>query len=110
MNPEIEVSLATKDFEIDPDVSNNALRAYISTRFCQLRGEYWTLTYPRDDPKAREMIEAILNKAAIKLTADDIFNFEKALLKLYPMDVLRRRAWEIRSDFRDIAGQSQYDL
>ena len=42
-------------------------------------------------------------------TMDDVFRLEKTLIRFCSEQELRRRSWQIRSDFRDIAGQAGYD-
>jgi hypothetical protein len=98
------------DVKVDRSVKNGYVQEYIRVRFNQLDGEYRTAMPPGGDPEASRMIGEVRSHARVGLLLDDIMNYEKAVLKLCPPSYLRRRAWQLRTEFRDFAGPSQYDL
>lgn len=75
--------------------------------FDYLVSEYQGLPPEVGDREARRTIETILH--APKHHRADLHPLELALLKLRPIDRLRRDAWAYRDRLRDVAGRARYE-
>jgi hypothetical protein len=53
-------------------------------------------------------IEAVLADPRDKARADDIYVLQQALVRLYSEEQLRRRIWDFRCQYRDVAGEDAY--
>lgn len=84
------------------------LSEYGLSYFNELLSEFRTLSTNNADPEVMATIDAILRKPS--LTWDDIFTFEKSILKLQSIDIVRRRAWALREKYRQLAGQPMYEV
>ncbi|MDG3004364.1 hypothetical protein [Paludisphaera mucosa] len=87
--------------------SRNRLHEFDRVYFDYLVSEYQGLPPDEGDVDARRTIEAILH--APKHHRADLHPLELALLKLRPIDRLRRDAWAYRDRLRDIAGRARHD-
>jgi hypothetical protein len=74
--------------------------------FDYLASEYQILPPGAGDPEARRIVEAILH--APKHHRADLHPLELSLLKLRPIDRLRRDVWAYRDRVRDVAGRPRY--
>ena len=83
------------------------LSEYGLSYFSELLSEYRSLSRNNADPEVKATIDAILSKRS--LTWGDIYTFEKSILRLQPIDNVRRRAWALREKYRQLAGQQLYD-
>jgi hypothetical protein len=84
------------------------LSEYGLSYFNELLSEYRTLSMKDADPEAKATAEAILKKEA--LTWGDIYSFETTILKLQPIEHVRRRAWALREKYRSMFGEQAYDV
>ena len=84
------------------------LSEYGLSYFNELLSEYRTLSTNNADPEVKATIDAILGKPS--LTWGDVYTFEKSILKLQPIETVRRRAWALREKYRQLAGQQMYDV
>jgi len=71
-----------------------------------LNAEYRNLQGGATDPVACAAIEAILAKPHPTWT--DLHALELALLRIRPLEAVRRQVWSVRSKFRDLAGPAEY--
>src|ERR1051326_8185833 len=79
--------------------------------FQQLAGLYQTSISKDINPAAKAEAESILAKLADDphaLNWDQVFRLESAILKLEPLDRLRRRVWSIREEYREMASPSEW--
>ncbi|HEY7556767.1 MAG TPA: hypothetical protein VIH18_18360 [Candidatus Binatia bacterium] len=83
------------------------LAEYGLSYFDELVSEYRILSLKNIDSEAKARADEILQKQA--LTWGDIYTFEIAILKLQPIESLRRRAWTLREKYRAMAGEQGYD-
>jgi len=81
------------------------------TYFEQILAEYRLLPSPTapDKISVKEAIDPIASKVQMERTWSDLFEFEKGILKLQSDDVVRRRAWVIRAEYRALAGDQLYE-
>jgi hypothetical protein len=84
------------------------LSEYGLSYFNALLSEYRTLSTNNADPEVLATIDAILAKKS--LTWGDIYTFEKTILRLQPIDTVRRRAWALREKYRQLAGKQMYEV
>jgi hypothetical protein len=84
------------------------LSEYGLSYFNELLSEYRTLSMKDADPEAKAAAEAILKKEA--LTWGDIYSFETTILKLQPIEHVRRRARALREKYRAMVGEQAYDV
>jgi hypothetical protein len=84
------------------------LSEYGLSYFNELLSEYRTLSTNNADPEVMTTIDAILRKQS--LTWGDIYTFEKSILKLQPLEIVRRRAWALREKYRQLVGQQLYEV
>jgi hypothetical protein len=85
----------------------NPMRTYGRMYFDHLVSEYRHVLGSDADPEAKAIIEEIL--ARPRRTWADLHSFERALLRLQPEEVLRRKAWILRDKFRKLAGRAAYE-
>jgi hypothetical protein len=72
----------------------------------ELIAEYRTLASKADNPRAEEFIQELLKKT--QMTWDDLMGLELAVVKVLPLEKLRRKAWSIREEYREIAGEAEW--
>src|SRR5215813_5537083 len=84
------------------------LSEYGLSYFNELLSEYRTLSMKNADPEAKATAEAILQKES--LTWGDIYSFETIILKLQPIEQVRRRAWALREKYRAMVGEQAYEV
>ena len=84
------------------------LSEYGLSYFNQLLSEYRTLSMKNADPEAKATADAILQKQS--LTWGDIYAFEITVLKLHPIEHLRRRVWALREKYRVMFGEETYAI
>ena len=95
---------------------------YLSQYFQQLVGLYRTMPRPPPPPAGTVVQELVAAQLAAVAEANgiiarsergyiawaDIYRLEQAMLKLASLPELRRKAWSLRRDFSEIAGQDRY--
>lgn len=74
-----------------------------------LFGQYQSMGPSEDDPAARKEAEAIVNMDPDEIDWDDLYRLELAILKLEPELSLRRRAWILRNEYREMASAKEYN-
>jgi hypothetical protein len=87
-------------------------RDYLLSYIDQLIGQYQIsdgATSGLEGTGARNLIDAVGKKPSSQLTWDDAYNIEAALVEIETGESLRRKAWAIRAEYRDIVGQRQYE-
>jgi len=74
-----------------------------------LFGQYRSLNNPVDDPKAKAEAESVINKEGEKkeITWEDLYRLELAIIKLEPVDLLRRRTWILRQEYKEVASAEE---
>ncbi len=88
-----------------------AYQKYIHSRITLLTSEWPATAAALTEPlrtEANQIFESVIALDG-SATMDDVFRLEKTLLRFCSEPELRRRSWQIRSDFRDVAGQAGYD-
>src|SRR6266700_594767 len=77
--------------------------------FEHVLAEYLTRGAPDSSPPGR--ISQIVSKyqTGRAVTWADLYVLEKHILTTQPFNVLRRRAWGLRANFREIIGQRAYE-
>jgi hypothetical protein len=75
--------------------------------FDYLASEFHVLPPQGGDPEARRIAESILRVP--KHHRADLHPLELALLRLRPLDRLRRDVWAYRDRLRDVAGRARYE-
>jgi hypothetical protein len=58
----------------------------------------------------REIADSMIRKPLPEITWSDLFQLEKCILRLQSDKTIRQRAWALRSKFKDIAGEKEYDI
>jgi hypothetical protein len=75
-----------------------------------LYSEYLALAETAEKQAIRPVIDAIHEKRrSCQLTWSDIYAFDLTLLNIRPLQNLIRKAYDVRSRYRNIAGQKEYD-
>jgi hypothetical protein len=100
------------DFGFRSQPTNQALSAEAITYFEQVAAEYQLVLPGPQSPSAdaaRKIGDAIVSKAPEQRTCADLFELEICVVRLQPEAELRRRAWALRSKYRDLAGKEEYD-
>src|SRR5688572_10037850 len=87
------------------DRTDNAFR---QSYFSLLQGRFRLLTVADKNVPAFTEADAISNKCADDVTWEDIYRLELAILKLEPIDDLRRHAWAIRQEYRGVASATDF--
>jgi hypothetical protein len=90
-------------------VVRNGLDAPAHARFDQLVAVYQTLQTSSGNIQAAKLAEEMIGKEPSQRSISDLNTLEIAVLASQPIDTVRRRAWTLRSEFRDIAGAKMYD-
>ncbi|WP_162054671.1 hypothetical protein [Pontibacter pamirensis] len=97
-------------FPVDP--LNQSLPAYGLIYFKHLLGQYETL--PEDKltrPEAVKMNKILVeyHKAPQNISWKDLYVFDMLLVKILPPEKLRRKVWNLRARYREVAGIREYD-
>lgn len=86
---------------------------YTCAYFDHLRSEYTRAVPAADDEKARRLNERLgpifEKREKQELTWDDVYTFDLELLELLSDEDLVRKAYDMRSKYRSIAGARDYD-
>lgn len=99
---------------LDPDSNPQQISPYNEVPHIDLDSSPPQLTSdseaPAIDPARRALLDGIQQKRNKgKLTWSDIYTFDLTLLDLLPPENLFRKAFSLRSKYRSIAGQREYD-
>lgn len=73
-----------------------------------LFGQYMTLGPSENDAAARKEAEEIVKMDPDDIDWDDLYRLELAIIKLEPEASLRRRAWILRNEYREMALSDEY--
>ena len=79
-------------------------------QFNNIIGEYRSLGLDDIDEElqpVRKGADASIAKCP-RITWSDVYVFERAVLRLQPVEVLKRRAWSMREKYRAIVGEEMY--
>lgn len=86
---------------------------YTYAYFDHLHGEYQGLLAKTDAAEARKLEElvrpAVEKRAKGELSWDDVYTFDLAVLDYLPEEDLVRKAYDMRSKYRSVAGARDYD-
>lgn len=94
------------------DFSDRIVRRYICAYFDHLQSEYLRVAPAADEKNRRlgERLEPIFQRRAEgELSWDDVYTFDLELLELLSDEDLVRKAYDMRSKYRSIAGARDYD-
>ena len=69
---------------------------------------YRTIGVQVNDPAARQVADTLVARLP-KLTWEEIYSLELAIVKLEPPDALMRRAWALRGEYKEIAPAAAYE-
>ncbi len=86
------------------------IQGSLGWQYNNILGEYRALELDEIDEKrkhAREEADGIVEKSP-NITWADLYVFDRAVLRLQSVEVLRRRAWSMRDKYRGIAGEATY--
>jgi hypothetical protein len=87
-----------------------ALPEYAMTYFNNLTGEYRSLPPTVTTPEITKIVDEIQSKSEKQtLTWQDLYTFDLVLARLQPVKKLPRVIWSLRSRYRDVVGQPEYD-
>lgn len=73
-----------------------------------LFGQYQTLGRTVENPAAKQEAEKIVGMEPKLLTWDELYRLELAIIKLEPPEELRRRAWVLRNEYKELASPQEY--
>jgi hypothetical protein len=81
-----------------------------------LFGQYKSLNNPVDNPAARAEAESVVRlmeekpegESDKKLEWEDLYRLELAIIKLEPGNLLRRRAWILRNEYKEMASADEF--
>jgi hypothetical protein len=85
------------------DLDDNFLESYKKVLF----GQYRSLTNPVNNPAAKEEAESVLKMSEEELDWDDLYRLDLAIIKLEPDNMLRRRAWILRNEYKEMASADE---
>lgn len=87
-------------------LDNGFLESYRKVLF----GQYHSLTNPVENPNppAKAEAENVIKIPPDKLEWDDLYRLELAIIKLEPASLLRRRAWILRNEYKEMASPEEY--
>lgn len=80
----------------------------VQSYFTHLTSEYTALRDTEILQEDKDEVEGIVARARTRLTWDDLFALELYLLKLVPVEKLRRKAWLVRERYRSIVSAERY--
>jgi hypothetical protein len=86
------------------DLDDQFLESYRKVLF----GQYHSLTKPVENPAAREEAESVIKLEPKDVDWDDLYRLELAIIKLESPDNLRRRAWVLRNEYKEMASPDEY--
>ena len=93
--------------------SDAVVMRYTCAYFDHLRSEYNRVAPSADDEKKQQLEERlgpiIKKREKQELTWDDVYTFDLELLELLSEEDLVRKAYDMRSKYRSIAGARDYD-
>lgn len=96
-----------------PSCSDKIVARYISAYFDHLQSEYLRIAPTVDEEKKgqlKERLSPIFEKRAQEnLSWDDVYTFDLEILELLSDEDLVRKAYDMRSKYRSIAGARDYD-
>jgi len=61
-----------------------------------------------DNKAAKEEAESVIKTEPEELGWDDLYRLELAIIKLEPAELLRRRAWILRNEYKEMASAEEY--
>lgn len=95
------------------DHSDGRVIQYVCAYFDHLRSEYLRIAPTIDDEKTRRLKERLApifeRREKDELTWHDVYTFDLELLELLSDEDLVRKAYDMRSKYRSIAGARDYD-
>ena len=91
----------------EEDLDDEFLESYRNVLF----GQYRSMSKLVEDPKAKEEADRIVgaeegggtNGPKKKVHWEDLYRLELAIVKLEPIELLRRRAWILRQEYEEVA-------
>jgi hypothetical protein len=93
--------------------SEKVVTRYICAYFDHLHSEYLRVAPTIDDEKTRQLKERLApifeKRENEELTWDDVYSFDLEILELLSDEDLVRKAYDMRSKYRSIAGARDYD-
>ncbi|HZH29856.1 MAG TPA: hypothetical protein VEY11_03760 [Pyrinomonadaceae bacterium] len=93
--------------------SDRIVVQYICAYFDHLHSEFLRIISAMDDEKTRQLKERLApifqRRGKDELTWDDVYTFDLELLELLSDEDLVRKAYDMRSKYRSIAGARDYD-
>lgn len=90
-------------FSKPPDLDAEFAQKY----FTLLVGQYKTMENAAPNPGARAEAESITAISVDKIEWEQIYRLELAILKLEPVETLRRKAWILREEYQEIATKDE---
>ncbi|MBI3869174.1 MAG: hypothetical protein HY299_11670 [Verrucomicrobia bacterium] len=75
--------------------------------FTLLLGQYKMMGQRANDAAALAEAERIARISVAQITWEDIYGFELSILKLEPLESLRRKAWILREEYQEIASSKE---
>jgi hypothetical protein len=93
--------------------SDRIVIRYICAYFDHLHSEYLRIAHTIDDLQTRQLEERLAlifeRREKEELTWDDVYTFDLEILELLSDEDLVRKAYDMRSKYRSIAGARDYD-
>jgi len=93
--------------------SDKIVVRYICTYFDHLHSEYLRITHTIDDEQLQQITKRLRpifeRREKEELTWDDVYTFDLEILELLSDEDLVRKAYDMRSKYRSIAGARDYD-
>lgn len=106
-------SLTTKRLRPRQSKDHSPLESYppreAQTYFAHLVGEYHALPDQSVGQHYQEEFGRLCDRSPDEITWDDIIAFELLLLRVQPIETLRRKAWLYRARYREAAGVEMFD-
>lgn len=73
-----------------------------------LFGQYQSLTNPVANPAAKAEADKVVGMPVSEIEWDDLYRLELAIIKLEPAIALRRRAWILRNEYKEMASPEEF--
>jgi hypothetical protein len=86
------------------DLDDEFLESYRKVLF----GQYNSLANPVPNEAAKKEAEAVIAMPTGELGWDDLYRLELAIIKLEPAELLRRRAWILRNEYKEMVSSGEY--
>ena len=83
-------------------------QAFAQKYFTLLVGQYKTMSTTVVDPAARLEADRVVEIPVEKISWEQIYRLELAMLKLEPKESLCRKAWILREEYQEVASPTEY--